>query len=74
MPRDSKQEGDGDLACAAAELERARDKFSLSMSAVEREVAHTLDWREWVQRRPGLALGLAFAVGAFLGRRVGRRR
>lgn len=69
MPRDPKQERDAALARAGAELERARERFFLSMSAVEREVARTLDWREWVRRRPGLVLALAFVVGAFLGRR-----
>jgi hypothetical protein len=69
MPRDPVQERDTEFARAAAELEHARDKFSLSMSAVEREVAHTLDWRAWMRRRPGVVLALAFAVGAFLGRR-----
>jgi hypothetical protein len=69
MPREPKQGRDTDLARASAELEGAREKFSLSMSAVEREVARTLDWRARVRRRPGLALALAFAVGAFLGLR-----
>jgi hypothetical protein len=39
------------------------------MSELEREVTRTLDWREWVRRRPGMALGLAFGLGLFLGRR-----
>jgi hypothetical protein len=69
MPRDPTQEPDTDLAHAGAELEHAREKFSLSMGAVEREVARTLDWRARVRRRPGLTLALAFAVGAFLGLR-----
>jgi len=69
MPRDSKGEPGSELARAGAELERARDKFLLSMSAVEGEAARALDFREWVRRRPGLMLTLAFALGAFIGLR-----
>lgn len=69
MRGDSRAERHASLARAAGELERAREKFVLSMGAVERRVARTLDWREWMRRRPGLVLSLAFAVGAILGRR-----
>jgi hypothetical protein len=69
MHLDSKQEGDADLVRAGADLEQAREKFVLSMSAVEREITRTLDWREWVRRKPGVALTLAFALGVFIGRR-----
>jgi len=69
MPGDSKDARDLELARAAAELEHGREKFVLAMGAVEREVTRTLDWRDWVHRRPGLLLALAFAVGAFFGRR-----
>jgi hypothetical protein len=57
------------LARAVAELEEARDRFSLSVSALERGVARSIDWRAWVGRRPGTALALAFGLGIFLGRR-----
>jgi hypothetical protein len=60
---------DADVARAVAELEEARDRFSLSVSALERGVARTVDWRAWVGRRPGTALALAFGLGIFLGRR-----
>jgi len=60
---------DAGVARAVAELEEARDTFSLSVSALERGVARSVDWRAWVGRRPGTALALAFGLGIFLGRR-----
>jgi len=69
MPLEPKHDADADLVRAGADLEHAREKFVLSMGAVEREITHTLDWRGWVRRRPGIALAFAFALGVFLGRR-----
>jgi hypothetical protein len=60
---------DADLVHASRELEHARERFVVSMTAVEREIARSLDWRQWVRRKPGIALALAFALGVFLGRR-----
>ena len=51
------------------ELEDARDKFSLSMTALERGVARSFHWRTWVGRKPGTALALAFGLGILLGAR-----
>ena len=62
-------EGDAGDERAVAELEDARDRFSLSMSALEREVARSFDWRTWVGRKPGTALALAFGLGVLLGAR-----
>jgi hypothetical protein len=58
-----------DVTRAVAELARSRDRFSLSMSALERGLARNFDWREWVRRKPGTALALAFGLGVLLGRR-----
>jgi hypothetical protein len=69
MSFELKQDDDTDLSRAGADLENAREKFVLSLGAVEREISHALDWREWVRRRPGIALAFAFALGVFLGRR-----
>jgi hypothetical protein len=69
MPAERHPEGDAGVARAVAELEDARDKFSLSVSALERGVARSVDWRAWVGRRPGTALALAFGLGILLGRR-----
>ena len=60
---------DAGVARTVAELEEARDRFSLSVSALERGVARSVDWRAWVGRRPGTALAIAFGLGIFLGRR-----
>ena len=69
MPAEDELEGDAEVARAVAELEDARDKFSLSMTALERGVARSFHWRTWVGRRPGTALALAFGLGIFLGAR-----
>jgi hypothetical protein len=69
MPAERHPEGDAGVARAVAELEDARDKFSRSVSALERGVARSVDWRAWVGRRPGTALALAFGLGILLGRR-----
>ena len=63
------REGDADISRAGADLEHAREKFVISLGAVEHEVNHALDWREWVRRSPGIALASAFALGVFLGRK-----
>jgi hypothetical protein len=57
------------MARAMVELEDARDRFTLSMTALERGVARSFDWRAWVGRKPRTALALAFGLGIFLGRR-----
>ena len=69
MPAEHDRESDGGVARAVVELEDARDRFSLSVSALERGVARSVDWRTWVGRRPATALVLAFGLGFFLGRR-----
>ena len=69
MPAEDDRESDAAVALAVAELEDARDKFSLSMTALERGVARSFHWRTWVGRKPGTALALAFGLGIFLGRR-----
>jgi hypothetical protein len=69
MPAEHDHESDAGVARAVVELEDARDRFSLAMSALERGVARSVDWRAWVGRRPGTALALAFGLGVFLGRR-----
>jgi hypothetical protein len=58
-----------ELAQAAAELALARDRATLSLGALEREVTRSFDWREWVRRKPGTTLVMAFGFGFLLGRR-----
>ena len=69
MSTDREDATDSELTRASANLAQTRDRLVLSIGALEQEVTRTLDWREWVRRRPGLALGLAFGLGLFLGRR-----
>ena len=69
MPAEHDRKTDAAVARAVAELADARDKFSLSMGALERDVARSFHWRAWVGRKPGIALALAFGLGIFLGRR-----
>ncbi len=56
------------LARAQADIQRTREKVALSVTALEREIARTMDWREWVCRKPHFSLGLAFGLGVLLGR------
>lgn len=69
MPTDRQHGMESELTRAGAELDRTRDQFVLSMGALEREITRALDWREWVRRKPGRALALAFGLGLLLGRR-----
>ena len=69
MPTDGEQDKDAELSRASAELDHTREQFVVSMSALEGEVTRTLDWRQWVRRKPGLAVALAFGLGFLLGRR-----
>ena len=69
MPAEHDLANDAGVARAVAELDDARDRFALSVSALERGVARSVDWRAWVGRRPGTALALAFGLGVLLGRR-----
>ena len=68
MPAEHDRDSDAEVALAVAELEDARDKCSLSMTALERGVARSFHWRTWVGRKPGTALALAFGLGILLGR------
>jgi hypothetical protein len=63
------KQNDSELDLAAAELVRRRESLALSMSALELEIDRTFDWREWVRRKPGMALALAFGLGVLVGRR-----
>jgi hypothetical protein len=58
-----------ELARAESDVERARERVSQSMMALRQEVARQIDWRSWVQRRPALFVGGAFALGLWLGTR-----
>ncbi len=58
-----------ELARAESDVERARERVTQSMMALRQEVARQVDWRSWVQRRPALVLGGAFALGFWLGMR-----
>lgn len=58
-----------ELSRATSELTRARDQLVVSMGALEQEIAHTLDWRDWIRCRPGTALAIAFTIGLLIGRK-----
>jgi hypothetical protein len=57
------------VAQAEAELAESRAEVAESMMALRDEVARRTDWRGWIRRRPGLAVGAAFVVGLLLGTR-----
>ena len=69
MAAEIRQEYASQLVQATAKLARARDGVALSMSALQQEIRRTFDWREWVRRKPGMTLALAFGLGVLLGRR-----
>ncbi|HYH94521.1 DUF3618 domain-containing protein [Hyalangium sp.] len=56
-------------AALRAEIERTREELATSVSALREEVAHATDWREWVRKRPLLAVGTAFTIGFLLAQR-----
>ena len=55
------------LARAEATSTDARAGGAVS-DALQREITRTMDWREWVWRKPRLSIALAFGLGLFLGR------
>ena len=69
MSTDRLAEADLELRRASEALDLGREQFVLSMNLLEQEVTRTLDWRQWVRRRPGMALCLAFGLGLFVGRK-----
>lgn len=74
-PDDNSSDGrDPEIARAEAEIARARESVVQSITALQREISRTLDWRDWVRRRPILAVAAAFAVGALVGSRGGGHR
>jgi ElaB/YqjD/DUF883 family membrane-anchored ribosome-binding protein len=62
------------VARAEADVAEARERVAESMRALRDVVARKTDWRGWVRRNPGWALGAAFAVGVLLGTRGRGRR
>jgi len=58
---------DPEILRAEAEIARTREVVALSVAALQKEISRTLDWREWIHRRPLLTLALAFGAGALLG-------
>jgi hypothetical protein len=67
--KDETEQGarDPEIVRAEAEIAQTREKVALSVMALQREITRKLDWREWVGRRPVLAVALAFGAGALLG-------
>lgn len=63
-----KRARDLEIVCAEAEIARTREKVTLSVMALQREISRTFDWREWVRKKPVLAVAVAFGAGALLGR------
>lgn len=57
------------LVRAEADIARARQQVALSITDLQRQIARTVDWREWVRRKPGLTIGVAFGLGLLFGRR-----
>jgi ElaB/YqjD/DUF883 family membrane-anchored ribosome-binding protein len=58
---------DPEIVRAEAEIARTREAVAQSVTALQQEISRTLDWREWVRRRPLLAVAVALGTGALLG-------
>ena len=57
------------LVEAEAEIARSRELVARSVLELQRELSRAVDWREWIRRKPVVAVGLAFGLGVLLGRR-----
>ena len=49
------------------DIERARTQVVDTAQALRRQLHDIWDVRQWVSRRPGLTLGIAFLAGVWLG-------
>jgi hypothetical protein len=61
-----------DPAAIRAGIERAREEVEASVAALRTSVSETLDWRNFVRRRPGVAFGVALATGVLVARATSR--
>ena len=52
------------------EMERTRQSMSETLSEIEGEISHTLDWRTYLKRYPGAFLIGAGAMGFIIGRTI----
>jgi hypothetical protein len=69
MSADGRLQDNFELVSAGEELVRARDRLSVSLTALEHEITRRFDWQDWVRRRPAMTLAVAFGLGFFLGQR-----
>jgi hypothetical protein len=71
-PGDADQAPDPQAAAlveAEAEIARSRALVARSVLELQRELSRAVDWREWIRRKPVVAVSLAFGLGVLLGRR-----
>jgi hypothetical protein len=57
------------VARAESDVERTRERLTLSMLALRDEVVRKTDWRRLVRRQPAAFLGAAAVLGFLLGYR-----
>jgi hypothetical protein len=57
------------LVEAEAQIARSRALVTRSVLELQRELSRAVDWREWIRRKPVVAVSLAFGLGVLLGRR-----
>ncbi len=60
---------DAEIVRTETDIALARERVVRSVNALRTELDRRTDWHEWVARRPGTFLGIAFAMGFLLGQR-----
>jgi hypothetical protein len=55
---------------AEAEIAFSRELVARSVLELQRELSRAVDWREWIRRKPVVAMSVAFGLDFLLGRRL----
>jgi hypothetical protein len=58
---------DPEILRAEEEVARAREAATAKLLALQHELGRVLEWREWIRKRPLVAVAAAFGAGVLLG-------
>lgn len=56
-----------ELADIQANIDATRRRIESNLKGLEEEVSRRVDVKGWIQANPGKAVGLAFALGLYVG-------